>query len=154
MKFSELVESPVGKKGRTSLKDAIAHISPELEKEFFKLVKAMGGKTVANVLLNNITVAPVGTADSVLKRYQDQNHNQSDKLKKSRQIKESGLEEKAEISDAEGVLISKNIKIKSKFETKFGTEFKLAKKYSEQEIKKVLHDYRVTFDEDSIFVSV
>jgi hypothetical protein len=146
--FTQLFESPVGSRGRTSVKDAHAHITPELEKEFFKIVKRLGGKTVANVLLNKITVAPIGTSDSVLKRYQDSNHIHSSKIKKT--LKEDN---KLNENVFEDILIKNHIKIKSKFETKFGTEFQLAKKYDEEEIKKILTGYKVTFDGNSIFVT-
>jgi hypothetical protein len=149
MNFKELLESPVGKKGRTSVKDAHAHISPELEKEFFKLVKLMGGKTVADVLLNNITVATVGTSDSNLKKYQDNNHVDATKGRKINEDHDDIVEK----TDAETLLGKANIKIKSKFETKFGSEFVLAKKYPEDEVKKALDGHRVTFDGTSIFVS-
>jgi hypothetical protein len=151
-KFSRLFESPVGSRGRTSVKDAHAHITPELEKEFFKIVKKLGGKTVASVLLNKITVAPIGTSDSVLKRYQDSNHIQSDRLKKSNKpLKENTMDINENVY--EDILIKHNIKIKSKFETKFGTEFQLAKKYDEDNIRHILNGYKVTFDGNSIFVT-
>ena len=151
MKFKELVESAVGQVGRTSVKDAMTHISPELEKEFFKLVKLMGGKTVASVLLNKISIAPVGTSDSVLKRYQDNNFIDSSKCQVK--LKNSTQNSISESADAEGLLIKNNIKIKSKFSTKFGTEFVLFKTPDEDEIRKILKDYRVTFYGNSIFVS-
>lgn len=54
MSFRALVESPVGLVGRTGVKDAQEYINPELKKEFTKIVKALGGKTVARMLLNNL----------------------------------------------------------------------------------------------------
>jgi len=56
-------------------------------------------------------------------------------------------------NEYEDVLLKNNIKIKSKLETKFGTEFKLAKKYDQDDIKDILKKYKVSFDGDSIFVS-
>lgn len=56
MKFTDfLEESPVGQVGRTSHGEALNHIeNSDVEKEFFKVVKKLGGKTVAKVLLNKI----------------------------------------------------------------------------------------------------
>ena len=153
MKFVQLIESPVGQRGRTSVKDAHAHITPELEKEFFKIIKKLGGIQVAKVMLNKISVAPIGTSDSVLKRYQDSNHLQADRLKKLGAGKKVLKEEDLNENEYEDILIKNHIKIKSKFETKFGTEFQLAKKYDEEDIKKALKSFKVTFDGNSIFVS-
>lgn len=47
-----LNESPVGSIGRTSKEDAEAHITPELQAEFEKIVKQLGGKAVARALLD------------------------------------------------------------------------------------------------------
>ena len=44
-------ESAVGAVGRTDAKSALAHLSPELKKQFRKLLKAVGGKTVMRYLL-------------------------------------------------------------------------------------------------------
>ena len=44
-------ESAVGLVGRTGFQDAKNHISDELRKEFKRIVKALGGKTVARQLL-------------------------------------------------------------------------------------------------------
>ena len=49
-----LGESPVGSIGRTGVKDAIEYISPELRAKFKKIVKELGGKTVARELLNTM----------------------------------------------------------------------------------------------------
>lgn len=52
--FRDIVnESPVGQKGRTGHEDAINHITnnPELEKQFLKMVKELGGKTVVAKIL-------------------------------------------------------------------------------------------------------
>ena len=46
-----LDESAVGLVGRTGTKDAQAHVTPELRAEFKKIVKKLGGKTVARQLL-------------------------------------------------------------------------------------------------------
>lgn len=51
--FNEFIsESPVGEIGRTTKSDAEAHITPELQAEFEKVVKAIGGKAVARALLD------------------------------------------------------------------------------------------------------
>ena len=144
--FKEMAinESPVGQRGRTSVKDAQVHITPELEKQFFKIVKELGGKTVAFVLLNKISYTSIGTNDSVLKRYKDSNEITSKKLHEDVELNENEYED---------VLLKHNIKIKSKFETKFGTEFKLAKKYDDKKIRDILKNYNVAFSDDSIFVS-
>jgi len=63
MTFEKLVldfslnESPVGSKGRTGSKDADEYIAQDaaLEKEFKKIVKALGGKTVAQKLLQKMS---------------------------------------------------------------------------------------------------
>ena len=47
-------ESPVGSVGRTGAKDAIEYITPELRAEFKRIVKKLGGKTVARELLNTM----------------------------------------------------------------------------------------------------
>ena len=47
-----LSESAVGEIGRTSKADAEAHITPELQAEFEKIVKRLGGKAVARALLD------------------------------------------------------------------------------------------------------
>lgn len=47
----DLDESAVGLVGRTGTLDADNHITPELRAEFKKLVKKLGGKTVARKLL-------------------------------------------------------------------------------------------------------
>lgn len=44
-------ESPVGMVGRTGYTDAKAHVTPELRARFKKIVKELGGKTVARQLL-------------------------------------------------------------------------------------------------------
>ena len=52
--FLGLNESPVGQVGRTSHKDAEEYITDEKISEFSKLVKKLGGKTVARLLLNKL----------------------------------------------------------------------------------------------------
>jgi len=54
--FRDIVtESPVGSRGRTGKIDAQAHIEASgLEKEFIKVVKKLGGKTVARELLSRM----------------------------------------------------------------------------------------------------
>lgn len=47
----DLKESPVGKVGRTGSADAANHVTAELRAEFKKIVKKLGGKTVARQLL-------------------------------------------------------------------------------------------------------
>jgi len=47
----DLDESPVGKVGRTGVLDAKAHVSDTLRAQFKKIVKQLGGKTVARQLL-------------------------------------------------------------------------------------------------------
>jgi len=49
-----LQESPVGSIGRTGAKDAEEYVSDELRAEFKKIVKKIGGKTVARLLLNTM----------------------------------------------------------------------------------------------------
>lgn len=51
---TKLKESPVGQRGRTGQADAEAHVTPELQKEFMAIVKKLGGKTVARLLLNGM----------------------------------------------------------------------------------------------------
>lgn len=52
MKFRDLLESPVGSVGRTGVKDAEEYVTDEKIAEFSKIVKKLGGKTVARHLLN------------------------------------------------------------------------------------------------------
>ena len=47
-------ESAVGAPGRTTVKDAEDHIDDELLAEFKKIIKKLGGKTVAKVLLDKL----------------------------------------------------------------------------------------------------
>lgn len=54
-----LTESPVGMVGRTGAIDAKAHVTPELRAEFKKLVKKLGGKTVARQLLAEMNAGGV-----------------------------------------------------------------------------------------------
>lgn len=78
------------------------------------------------------------------------------KIVESKVTKKIDNEDKLSVineNEYEDVLIKNHIKIKSKFETKFGTEFKLAKKYNNDDIQKILKNYKVSFDGDSIFVS-
>jgi len=51
MSLRVLFESAVGLVGRTGAADAKAHVGPELRAEFKKIVKKIGGKTVARQLL-------------------------------------------------------------------------------------------------------
>ena len=63
--FKEYIkESPVGMVGRTGQKDAQAHISDELMKEFQTIVKKLGGKAVVKELLN--TKFPLDKSQSTL----------------------------------------------------------------------------------------
>ena len=50
----EMNESPVGSVGRTGAADATNHITAELRAKFKKLVKELGGKTVARQLLSEM----------------------------------------------------------------------------------------------------
>jgi len=92
--------------------------------------KEMFNKTSKTIITKNVT-------------------NNNNTLKENVLLTDTELNE----NEYENVLLKNNIKIKSKFETKFGTEFKLAKKYDEDDIKKILKNYKVSFDDDSIFVS-
>jgi hypothetical protein len=47
----EMMESPVGAIGRTGFADADAHVTDALRAEFKKIVRKLGGKTVARKLL-------------------------------------------------------------------------------------------------------
>lgn len=49
-----ILESAVGTPGRTTVKDAEEHINDELVAEFRKIIKKLGGKTVAKVLLDKL----------------------------------------------------------------------------------------------------
>lgn len=55
---SNIDESAVGKPGRTTEKDAEEHINDELVAEFKKIIKKLGGKTVAKVLLDKLSTKP------------------------------------------------------------------------------------------------
>jgi hypothetical protein len=54
MDCDALSESPVGAVGRTGYNDAKLHVTPELRQEFKKIVKRLGGKTVAKELLSQM----------------------------------------------------------------------------------------------------
>lgn len=56
---SKIVESPVGTVGRTGANDAKAHVNAELRAEFKKIVKKLGGKTVARQLLAEMNAGGV-----------------------------------------------------------------------------------------------
>jgi len=53
-----IMESAVGTPGRTTVKDAEDHIDDELIAEFRKIIKKLGGKTVAKVLLDKLSQKP------------------------------------------------------------------------------------------------
>lgn len=53
-----IMESAVGAPGRTTVKDAEDHIDDELVAEFKKIIKKIGGKTVAKVLLDKLGQKP------------------------------------------------------------------------------------------------
>ena len=53
-KFKDILESPVGIVGRTGYRDVEKHVTDELRKRFKKIVKELGGKTVAQHLLNTM----------------------------------------------------------------------------------------------------
>jgi len=55
-------------------------------------------------------------------------------------------------SKPDEILRSNKFKIKNIYGTKFGTEYVMAKKYDEEEIKSALKDYKLKFDGKSIFV--
>ena len=55
---SKINESAVGTPGRTTIKDAEDHINDELVAEFKKIIKKLGGKTVAKVLLDKLGQKP------------------------------------------------------------------------------------------------
>ena len=52
--FKAIFESPVGKVGRTSSKDAENFVTDDLRSEFKKIVKKIGGKAVALQLLKTM----------------------------------------------------------------------------------------------------
>lgn len=54
-KSIKINESAVGKPGRTTVKDAEDHIDDELIAEFKKIIKKLGGKMVAKVLLDKLS---------------------------------------------------------------------------------------------------
>lgn len=54
MREREMNESAVGERGRTSVKDAEEFITDEKIAEFSKIVKKLGGKTVARLLLSKL----------------------------------------------------------------------------------------------------
>jgi len=67
--FSNLFESAVGLVGRTGAADAKAHVSAELRAEFKKVVKALGGKTVARQLLAEMNAGgPIEESSTFEKR--------------------------------------------------------------------------------------
>lgn len=56
--IEQVDESAVGAPGRTTVKDAEDHIDDELVTEFKKIIKKIGGKTVAKVLLDKLGQKP------------------------------------------------------------------------------------------------
>ena len=76
-----LKESPVGSVGRTGASDAKAHVNAKLRAEFKKIVKALGGKTVARQLLAEMNAG--GAIDeSEFKNKQKLRTAQADKVAK------------------------------------------------------------------------
>jgi len=64
--FTELFESAVGSVGRTGAADAKAHVGPDLRAEFKKIVKKIGGKTVARQLLAEMNAGgPIEETDQI-----------------------------------------------------------------------------------------
>ena len=58
VKPEKIVESPVGKVGRTKDSEALSHIeNSDLAKQFRKIVKQLGGKNVARQLLSGMNQA-------------------------------------------------------------------------------------------------
>lgn len=57
-----------------------------------------------------------------------------------------------EEKNPEKILINNGIKIKSKFGTKFGTEFVLFKQPDSKKIKNILKGFKISFNGNSIFV--
>jgi len=53
---------------------------------------------------------------------------------------------------AEELLRTNGFKIKSVFGTSFGTEYVMAKKYDEDDIKEILKDFTLKFNDKSVFV--
>ena len=68
-------------------------------------------------------------------------------IEKNIKITENKIEDKVE-----NILRDNNFKIKSIHGTKFGTEFLMAKQYPKDDIKKILKDYTLKFNDQSIFV--
>ena len=63
-------ESAVGMVGRTGVADAKAHVGAELRAEFKKIVKKIGGKTVARQLLAEMNAGgPI--EEEILKEEED-----------------------------------------------------------------------------------
>jgi len=66
MSMRNLFESAVGMVGRTGVADAKAHVGAELRAEFKKIVKKIGGKTVARQLLAEMNAGgPLEESDSL-----------------------------------------------------------------------------------------
>jgi len=62
---SAINESPVGMVGRTGAADAKAHVGAELRAQFKKIVKQIGGKTVARQLLAEMNAGgPLDESDN------------------------------------------------------------------------------------------
>ena len=135
MTFKKLIERPVWQVCRTGYADADNHVTPELEKEFMKIVKQLGGKTVARLLLSKMN---------------SQSNKISDTGDKTlpKDLGDAAIHE----SEEEDLLIKKGIKIKTKHSTKFGVEYVLFKKYTKEELQKILKDKKITVDGDSVFV--
>lgn len=76
-KFRDMAESPVGKVGRTKDSEALKHIEDSnLAKRFIKIVKELGGKSVARQLLagmdnsgNRVSVSSVTETSETPEKY-------------------------------------------------------------------------------------
>lgn len=67
--FKSIFESAVGLVGRTGYADAKAHVGSELRTEFKKIVRAIGGKTVARQLLAEMNNGgPLEESDADIKK--------------------------------------------------------------------------------------
>jgi len=112
--LKNLLESPVGTIGRTSVQDAVLHITPELEKKFEKIVKELGGRVVARILLDRVSafnaIGKLEGKDSDLKKYQSK--NQIDAKKNLKESKESAKNPEDDLKFCICISININIVIR------------------------------------------
>lgn len=133
IKNEKLDESAVGQRGRTSSEEVTTHVkdNPALYKEFKKIVKKLGGKSVARKLLDTMSM-PIGW-----------DIHESEIAEEAEEILESVVNEvdkQDNIIDIEGILRKEGFKIKSVTKD----EITLMGSKGPEDAIKILKDYKVS----------